>query len=553
MAGTPMQGMYSMWYDHYKGAVYPLDLDAPPHLKLKRMQVPTLLEACCAYIARDASLTRQTIEEVPPILCIHLMEAALKGNHDRSIQALMSQWKLPSLVLSKLVPTVYSSFLPLYDSTYQSDLVRQGLRYTTSLAHTFLECLRQESPTKIRRLDLTGFPTAEVILYYLTSHCMLVHNENRRNNMVNLYNQAVSIAEDCGADYNSRHKPLDIDMQNCLPQNISIEIKLDAFVTSESCHSELCKALTVSSFPGARFALIVERLSVTCLGGDRVNLLLKQVKQEYLKGLQLKYNSLRNTDFVRMAPVVQSLTQLTSLDLSCNHLNLVDNAPMATVVRQTLSTLSQLERLDISNSRLKNKLSVVLGGLSGHLKHLRLSGCGLTPLDLSGLVRLVQTNKHTLEELDLSENRLGAGENGHSLRDNFHGAGQSLMLLLESLVSSLRLLELQECSLDSDLARSLTSLTTRMERLLLLNLQANPWSSACVLEVAGRFLSQSSSLHILQLSYPPDCYPSLEEEDHAGVEADLKARFHLSIKRLDRNSRNSLQLLFSEMDHTMAF
>lgn len=60
----------------------------------------------------------------------------------------------------------------------------------------------------------------------------------------------------------------------------AIEIKLDAFVTSESCHSELCKALTVSSFPGARFRLIVERLCITCLGGDRVNLLLKQVTPE---------------------------------------------------------------------------------------------------------------------------------------------------------------------------------------------------------------------------------------------------------------------------------
>ena len=59
---------------------------------------------------------------------------------------------------------------------------------------------------------------------------MLVHNENRRNNMVSLYNQAVSIAEDCGADYNNRHQPLDIDMQNCLPQNICKYIISDCYV-----------------------------------------------------------------------------------------------------------------------------------------------------------------------------------------------------------------------------------------------------------------------------------------------------------------------------------
>ncbi|RUS83701.1 hypothetical protein EGW08_008549 [Elysia chlorotica] len=550
MAVTPMQGMHSMWYDHYKGAVYPLDLDAPPHLKNKRTQVPTLMEACCAFIAKDASLTRQTIENVPPILCIHLMEAALRGNHDRSVQALMSQWRLPALVLSKLVPSVFSSHLPLYDSSYQSDLVRQGLRYTTSLAHTFLECLRQESPTKIRRLDLTGFPTAEVILYYLTSHCMLVHNENRRNNMVSLYNQAVSIAEDCGAEECNSHKPLDIDMQNCLPQNISIEIKLDAFVTSESCHSELCKALTVSSFAGARFSLMVERLSVTCLGGDRVNLLLKQVKQEHLRGLQLKYNSLRNTDFVRIAPTLQSLTQLTALDLSCNHLSLVDNAPLATMLQQTLSTLSQLERLDLSNSRLKNKLSVILGGLSGHLKHLRLSGCGLTPMDISGLARLALAGKVTLEELDLSENRLGVIDNGNGVGGN-QSAASSLNQLLASSKSSLRVLELQACSLDSDQVQTLATVLARMVSLIFLNLQANPWPSTCVMEITGRLMSQSSSLQVLQMSYPPDCYPNFEDEDHLDLEVELKARFHVCLNKLSQSSGSSLKLLISDMDHSM--
>ena len=48
--------------------------------------------------------------------------------------------------------------------------------------------------------------------------------------MVSLYNQAVSIAEDCGADYNNRHQPLDIDMQNCLPQNICKYIISDCYV-----------------------------------------------------------------------------------------------------------------------------------------------------------------------------------------------------------------------------------------------------------------------------------------------------------------------------------
>ena len=218
---------------------------------------------------------------------------------------------------------------------------------------------------------------------------------------------------------------------------------------------------------------------------------------------------------------------------------------MATMLRQTLSPLSQLERLDLSNSRLKNKLSVVLGGLSGHLKHLRLSGCGLTSLDISALARLGQANKLMLEELDLSENRLGPAENGNQ------GGASSLLQLLGTANLTLRVLELQACNLDEDQGRGLATLLARMNQLIFLNLQANPWPSACTMEVAGRFMSQSTGLHVLQMSYPPDCYPSFEDEDHLDLEGELKARFHVSLNKLSQNSRSSLKLLISDMDHTM--
>ena len=86
----------------------------------------SLLEISCAYIVKDAALTRLAIDSVPTILRTNLMEAALIGNHDRSIQALMSRWSLQRMVLSHLVPSVFTSLLPLYQPTYQSDLVRQG-------------------------------------------------------------------------------------------------------------------------------------------------------------------------------------------------------------------------------------------------------------------------------------------------------------------------------------------------------------------------------------------------------------------------------------------
>ena len=57
----------------------------------------------------------------------------------------------------------------------------------------------------------------------------------------------------------------------------AVTIKLDAFVTSESTHSELCKALKVSSFHNRKLSILIGRLAMTCLGQARISLLLKQL------------------------------------------------------------------------------------------------------------------------------------------------------------------------------------------------------------------------------------------------------------------------------------
>ena len=49
--------------------------------------------------------------------------------------------------------------------TYLGDIVKQGLRYTTSLVHTFLEALKNNCDTKLKFMDLTGFPTGTVICW----------------------------------------------------------------------------------------------------------------------------------------------------------------------------------------------------------------------------------------------------------------------------------------------------------------------------------------------------------------------------------------------------
>lgn len=53
--------------------------------------------------------------------------------------------------------------------------------------------------------------TAEVILYYLATHCMLAHNEARQTAMVNMYNTAIQYLP---TNRTSMHA------DNCLPESV---------------------------------------------------------------------------------------------------------------------------------------------------------------------------------------------------------------------------------------------------------------------------------------------------------------------------------------------
>jgi hypothetical protein len=66
-----------------------------------------------------------------------------------------------------MVPELFTSVQPLVNMTHLRDIVRQGLRYTTSLAHTFMEALKKNAPTNLKFLDLSGFPTGNSLFYLL--------------------------------------------------------------------------------------------------------------------------------------------------------------------------------------------------------------------------------------------------------------------------------------------------------------------------------------------------------------------------------------------------
>lgn len=235
------------------------------------------------------------------------------------------------------------------------------------------------------------------------------------------------------------------------------------------------------------------------------------------------------------------MVSLTSLDLSCNQITLTETESMALVVRHSLSTLKQLERLDLSNNRLKNKLGSVLIGLSHPLRHLRLAACGLTVSDTTALS--VHPHLHQIEEIDLSENNLTISE-------------KPVLKILERIESTVKVLEMEDCSITDDVINSLlATFHSGFQQLLFLNIAENSWDST----TTKTFASVISKLHkvkLLRLSYPRDCYP-IEAFDGVVEEEESKDLFRASVTNIvERNtswdSRSEhLKVIYVDLERTM--
>ncbi|XP_076442756.1 leucine-rich repeat-containing protein 14-like isoform X3 [Babylonia areolata] len=432
------------------------------------------------------------------------MKEALVKNRELAIRSIMAAWPGPVLVLRDLVPELFTSLLPLYNPEYLAAIVRQGLRYTTSLAHAFLDTLKANANSRLRFLDLTGFPTAEVMVYFVATHCMLAHNEVRHEAIRTMFEHAQQQSDS--------HETASMDpvepMDHCLPPDCSVTIKLDAFVTSESTHTELSKALKVSSFENRKLTIVIGRLAVTCLGQARITLLLQQVHPQFLTGLQLQYNALTVLCLVKMAPTLKTLVSLESLDLSCNSIVFQSEAACQAAA-DVFAAMPRLHRLDLSNNRIKTRLRRLLDPIQRPLTFLRLAGCSLTVTDLVYLSHSQHSGR--LEELDLSENNLTA----------------CCTPLKEVLLASCRtlcVLELEDCHLQSVHMDHLTPGFPHLSALLLLNLSQSHLTADCLLSVLTT-AAQLPSLQMFKASYCVDCYTDQGQEDQrkASVLAQLNS------------------------------
>ena len=88
---------------------------------------------------------------------------ALVKRHTSDLQVLISKWPWSVLSLSRLAKCMFTDLRALYSDAYVAERMRRGVKYTTCLAHTFVECLKKRSPTKLKYLDISGYPTGEEI------------------------------------------------------------------------------------------------------------------------------------------------------------------------------------------------------------------------------------------------------------------------------------------------------------------------------------------------------------------------------------------------------
>ena len=149
----------------FRRVLYQVDYDKLQNESKMRISVASLVDLSSKKIVMDSSLTHVAAYTVPVSLLQNLMKAALLEMRDRAIEILVAHWPWKFLKLSEFVPPLFSEISTLHDSDYVKDCMRRGIKYTTSLAHIFVENLKKKEDMKLRFLDLSGYPMGKLNNY----------------------------------------------------------------------------------------------------------------------------------------------------------------------------------------------------------------------------------------------------------------------------------------------------------------------------------------------------------------------------------------------------
>lgn len=188
---------------------------------------------------------------------------------------------------------MFSSIVTLYSDTEMGQRTRLGVKYSADIVHSFIDALRNRR-TKLRYLDITGLPIAEIIIKYVATHCRLAQKEYQRNCLIDEYLQNVNDLENlCEKTTTSTNLsnpspslPLsttpgayflrsDLKKTTSLPDE-QLVFRFDCILQERPTYDELMGALEANSL-NSRFRMQICKLDLLCLGKTNIIKLLDKL------------------------------------------------------------------------------------------------------------------------------------------------------------------------------------------------------------------------------------------------------------------------------------
>ncbi len=456
-----------------KGAIYPLDLASSTQEQLNKASTKvrsldnwpfnnvldtSLVHLCAKVIVNNHSLVETATDVIPDELFVPLFKAALYPVRDAAIDTLINKWPFKSLIVSHFLNNMFTSLLIMYNEGEMGLRTRLGVKYSADIVHSFIDALRNRR-TKLRYLDITGLPIAEIIIKYVATHCRLAHKEFQRNCLIDEYLQNVSDLESlCEKNIPNSTNSANLAqaVRNDLKKTTSLPdeqlvFKFDCILQERAAFDELIGALEANA-QNSRFSLQISKLDLVCLGKSNIIKLLNRLEKDCIEGVRLQYNSITEESIRDIIPLLSQLSNLQALDLSCNLIDYRQNLESTRQMSTLFGQLIHLNRLDLSGNPLGGSLSMLLAQIKTPLKYLSLHKCGLLDSDLFYLASSIHTS---VEHLDLSDNRL----------TRFSDA---LIVLLKRCAQTLYVLELDDNRFDCIDYLTIVCVARKMSRLKIL-------------------------------------------------------------------------------------
>ncbi|CAF3040672.1 unnamed protein product [Rotaria sp. Silwood2] len=391
-----------------------------------KSQILKLSDLCCSLIVQNEYLTEHACDIIPKELFYPLFRAALNSTQDDTcINILISRWPYRIFRLENFVKKKLTSLKMLLCEKTALQRTKQAIKYSVILIPRFIDSIRQQQQqinknklSNLRILDVTNFPVVELILRYISTHCRLAEKETKRNQLIDIYHQQhqhllpvlksddensndseINICTDTQS-VNSNDNNDDLIKTSSYPDDIII-IRFDCIIQDYRTYVELLSALR-SSTPNIQLQICT--IDMRCIGLALVSSFLDHVDKRFVHTLRVPYNVLTRQNLKYFLPRLPTLTQLHTLDLSCNFIDFRLNHDDLEQFCTVLSQLKHLKNLSLSGSPITNRLEHILNSIEHSLDILNLDFCSLCENDLISLCQM--STRHQFLHLDLGTNRL---------------------------------------------------------------------------------------------------------------------------------------------------